>query len=193
MFGSDWDILLEYLQCHPSSGAIPVEEFSYHVRVGMGLGEAVATHTLRRFGELSPEEILELEGVVVLPMDAPIGTGVQILAEFRPTPPQVKVFPNRIGAIRGRLPDELRDYFSPRLMDISLAHELYHYLWETQYKDTDWISLIRSLGFSPLIFENLPAKRVFRSPLTQEFAALQFSKNLLGLTQSPALLCLSPE
>lgn len=190
MFGPDWDILVQYLQNHPASERLSEEEFSYYIRVGVALGEAIASSTLRRFGEIGPEEILQLQGVRVTSADAPPAEGVQILAEFKPSPPCVAVYPSRLSTVKARLPEADRDYFSPRLLEISLAHELYHFLWETQYQGADWMSLIRSLGFSPLVFEVVPPKPVFLSPLTQEFAALQFSKSLLNLSRSPALLCL---
>lgn len=190
MFGPDWDILLRYLQNHPGSDRLSEDEFSYYIRIGVALGEAIASSTLRRFGEIGPEEILQLQGVTVASAEAPPAEGVQILAEYRPSPPTVTVYPSRLDTVKARLPEADRDYFSPRLLAISLAHELYHFLWETQYQGADWMSLIRSLGFSPLVYEVVPPKRVFLSPLTQEFAALQFSKSLLNLSRSPALLCL---
>jgi len=190
MFGRDWELLSRYLEKHPLSHTVSAELFQHYIHMGIDLGEAIARKALGHFVGMKAGEILEKEGITVKSSGAAKAGGIQVLAEYQEHSPIVWVYPERVQAVAAQLPVEHRDYFSGRIMDIALAHELYHYLWAEHYDIGNWVALIGFLDLSPSLFESISPKSVLNSPVTQEIAALQFSKTFLDLSRSPVLLCL---
>jgi len=103
MFGPDWEELQQYLKSHPLAGSIPTELFSYYIRAGMALGDAIARKTSSHFIGLGCAEILNQEGISIHTGSAPLALGVQILAEYQPQLPAVTVYPDRLNGALERL------------------------------------------------------------------------------------------
>jgi len=183
----DLQVLLDYAESHPLAPAILPETFPLSVRAAMALGEAAAARVRKDFPGLSAEEILEREGVRLETVDAPVARGIQVLAEYQGEPPTVRTYPARIEHTRGKLLKKAKNDLADHLEEIALAHELFHYLWQSGEELRPRASRTDSAALAQELFEQVSRERFLRTPLTQEIAALVFTKDLLGLSRLPVL------
>ena len=134
-----------------------------------------------RYGEKRPRLLAQKMGLRIHTLDRPTGGGQVLFAQFV-RPDEITVFTDcvrRAGALREESGCPLLE--PERLMDVLLAHELFHGAEEQNadriYTRTEKVELWRK-----------PFSNRSTIACLSEMAAMAFAKELLGLSASPYML-----